>query len=377
MLRILLKKIWQILPVLALVSLGAFFLLELVPGDPAVAVLGPTAAPEEYARVRERLGLDLPVVERYLDWVGGVITGDLGQSIFPPNRSVTDMMAQRLPVTIQIALMSLGLSLLIAVPIALRTAYRPNDPIDRTATMGAFTAISTPPFLAGLLFVFFLIFNRGIVQIAALVIGLLLAVYLGRANLARVRTIPPSPMRNRAVLTMVAAFLLPIVVGVLIAKFLPTFPRQGYARITEEGVFSNLRSVALPVLTLTLTECAVFVRVLRRDLIETVGQDYILAAKAKGMPAWRIMLRDALRPSLFSIITLISVSIGRLLGGSVIVEIIFNLPGMGRMIIDAINTKDYPVVQASVLMIGVVYVVVSALIDVTYHYLDPRLRRVR
>lgn len=376
MLRVLLKKLWQIIPVLVLVSLGAFFLLELVPGDPAVAVLGPTAAPEDYAQVRHQLGLDVPVTERYFDWVGGVVSGDLGKSIFPPNRNVTDMMAQRLPVTIEVALLALALSLVIAVPVAMRTAYRPNDAIDRTATMGAFTAISTPPFLAGLLFVFFFIFNRRIVEVAAIVAGVLLSAYLGRANLQRVKRIPPSAMRNRAVITTVGAFVLPIVAGVLIAVLLPTFPRQGYARITDKGIIANLKSVALPVFTLTLTECAVFVRVLRRDLIETLGEDFILAAKAKGMPAWRIMVRDAFRPSLFSLITLISVSIGRLLGGSVIVEIIFNLPGMGRMIIEAINTKDYPVVQASILMIGFVYVAVSALIDVSYHFLDPRLRRV-
>lgn len=375
MIKVLLKKAWQILPVLALVSLGSFFLLELVPGDPAVAVLGPTAAPEDYAQVREQLGLDVPVGERYVEWIGGVLSGDLGESIFPPHRSVTDMIWQRLPVTVEIALLSLLLSLVIAVPVALRTAYRPGDPIDQVATMGTFTAISTPPFLAGLLLVFFAIFHRGMIEVAAIAIGILLSVYLGRSNLRRLRRIPPSSMRNRAVGTTIAAFVFPLLVGVLIAVFLPEFPRQGYARITEEGLAANLKSVALPVFTLTLTECAVFIRVLRRDLIDTLGEDMILAAKAKGMPAWRIMLRDALRPSLFSLITLISVSIGRLIGGSVIVEIIFNLPGMGRMIVDAISVKDFPVVQAAVLMIGVVYVLTSALIDVLYHYLDPRLRR--
>ena len=375
MFKVLLKKLWQILPVLVLVSLGSFFLLELVPGDPAVAVLGPNGAPEDYEAVREQLGLNVPVPERYLTWVGGVVTGDLGESIFPPNRSVTDMIWQRLPVTVEIAFLSLMLSLLISVPLALRTAYRPGDPIDRVATTGAFTAISTPPFLAGLLFAYFAIFHRGVIEIAALVIGVLLAGYLGVSNIRRLQKIPPSSMRSRALVTTAASIVLPLAVGVLIALYLPTFPRQGYARITEEGLAANLKSVALPVFTLALTETAVFVRVLRRDLIDTLGEDMILAAKAKGMPAWRIMLRDALRPSLFSLVTLISVSIGRLIGGSVIVEIIFNLPGMGRMIVDAISVKDFPIVQASVLMIGVVYVLTSALIDVLYHYLDPRLRR--
>jgi peptide/nickel transport system permease protein len=375
LLRVLLRKLWQILPVLALVSLGSFFLLELVPGDPAVTVLGPNASPAEYEEVRTQLGLDVPVAERYVNWVGDVVKGDLGQSIFPPNNQVSDMIKQRLPVTVEVALLSLLLSLVIAVPLAMRTAYRSSDAIDRVATMGAFTAISTPPFLAALLFVFFAIFNRRIVEVGVIVVGALVAAYLGRTNLQRLRDLPPGSDRGRATQVTVVSFVLPLLVGVLVAVFLPDFPRQGYARLTEEGLAANLKSVALPVLTLTLTETAVFLRVLRSDLINTLTEDYILAARAKGMPGWRIMLRDALRPSLFSLITLISVTIGRLLGGSVIVEIIFNLPGMGRMIIDAISTKDYPIVQASVLMIGVVYVLASALIDVLYHYLDPRLRR--
>lgn len=376
MLSVLLKKVWQVLPVLVLVSLGSFFLLELVPGDPAASVLGPGAAPEEYAAVRERLGLNEPVVERYASWVTGVATGDLGESIFPPNRSVGDLIWQRLPVTIEIALLSMVLTLVIAIPLAMRTAYRPNDGLDRLATTGAFAALATPPFLAGLLFVFFAVFNPGIVKVGLLAVGVVLAYFLGVSALRKVRANPAGPARTKAIAVGLAGLLLPLAAFGLLALFLPSFPRQGYARLTDEGLRENLKSVALPVFTLTLTECAVSLRVLRRDLIDTLGEDFILAARAKGMPAWRILLKDALRPSLFSLITIMSVTLGRLIGGSVIVETIFNLPGMGRLMVESITSKDYPVVQACVLIIGVIYVLSSAFVDVAYNYLDPRVRRV-
>lgn len=375
MIRILVNRIARVLPVLVIVSIGAFLLLELVPGDPSVAVLGPNAQPTEYERVREQLGLNQPLTERYVSWVGGVVTGDLGQSIFPPNRDVSSMIAQRLPVTLQIAAMSMVLSLLIAVPVALITSYRAQGYADRAATGLAFAAISIPPFLAGLMFVFFFVFNQGIVRVGVGVLGLLILLGVGWTQLERVRSIPPSSLRTRNIVTLVALCATVAVVTLAIVLFFPQFPRQGFTRLTEGGLWSNLRSIALPVLTLTLTECAVLIRVLRSDLMDTLGEDYILAAKAKGMPAWRIMVGDALRPSLFSLVTLVGVTIGRLIGGSVIVEIIFNLPGMGRLIIDSITVKDYPVVQASVLMIAVVYVAASAMVDVLYAYLDPRIRR--
>lgn len=374
MLRILLAKAWQILPVLFLVSLGSFFLLELVPGDPAVAVLGDSATPEQLAQVREQLGLDEPLVQRYTDWITGMLTGDLGQSIFPPHRSVTDLIAQRLPVTLEIAALTIFLSLLISIPLALRSAYRPGDPVDRVATTGAFAAISVPSFLAGLLLVYFLVFNTGAVKVLIAIIGVLAAALAARSgwpNLARA----VGADRRRIALRIFTTVGAVLAGTALIVMFLPDFPRQGFARITEEGLRENLKSVALPVATLTLTECAVFVRVLRSDLIETLGEDYVLAARAKGMPAWRVLFRDALRPSLFSLITVVSVTLGRVVGGSVIVEMIFNLPGMGRLTIDSITTKDYPVVQACVLLVAVVYVLSSAAIDVMYAYLDPRIRR--
>lgn len=377
MLRIIINKLWQLIPVLLLVSLGSFFLLELVPGDPSVAVLGPNAAPAEYAAVREQLGLNEPIVDRYVDWMGGVVQGDLGKSVFPPNRDVWEQIAQRLPVTIEVALLAMLLSILISVPVAMVTANKPGGRVDQVATGVTFGAISIPVFLVGLLLVFFLIFHTAMVKVAIGLIGALIAYATGRWGLRNIGQYPPSPERRRAVLVGVGAFIGAVAATLLLVFYLPAFPRQGFVRISDGGLRANLKTVALPVFTLALTETAVFVRVLRSDLIDTLGEDFILSARAKGMPLRRILIRDALRPSLFSLVTIMSVTLGRLIGGSVIVEIIFNLPGMGRLIIDSIALKDYPIVQASVLIIAVVYVLSSALVDVLYAYLDPRIRRGR
>lgn len=370
-----LSKLAQIVPVLILVSIASFLLIELVPGDPAVQALGPDASQEDYAEVREQLGLDRPLTERYFEWVGDVASGDLGQSIFPPHRDVSEMVSQRLPVTLELALLSMLLSSLLAVPIALFTAYRHGGVADRAATGIAFSAISIPTFLAGLLFVFFFVFHPSIVTTIGGVLGGLATAGVVWLTTQRARAIPASAMRTRTLaLGLGGAALLGLATFAFVTM-LPDFPRQGFVRFTEGGLGENLKSIALPVLTLSLAETAVFVRLLRSDLIHTLGEDFILAAKAKGMPAWRIMLRDALRPSMFSLVTVMSVTLGRIIGGSAIVETIFNLPGMGRLIIDSITAKDYPIVQVCVLIVAVVYVLLNTVVDVLYGILDPRIRR--
>jgi peptide/nickel transport system permease protein len=157
----------------------------------------------------------------------------------------------------------------------------------------------------------------------------------------------------------------------------PSFPRQGFSRLTgEDGLAENLRTTFLPALTVALSEIAVFTRLLRSDMISTLQEDYILAANAQGKPLWRILFRDALRPSSFSLMTVAGVSLGRLIGGTVIVETIFNLPGMGRLIIqEGVVVNDFPIVQGGVLVIALFYVILNALVDISYAALDPRIRR--
>jgi peptide/nickel transport system permease protein len=361
--------------VLFLVTLATFLMLELVPGDPAVAVLGPDATAKQYAAVRAELGLDEPLLERYVDWLGGVLTGDLGTSLEPPGPEVADVIGAALPVTVEVAALSILMALGLAIPTALLAARRPGSRVDRAATSSAYVAISTPSFLAALVLVFFLVFRGDMVRWIPFVGGLVLAGWLLWQTLALARE--PSDERDGRRIAIFATLAVTVAVAaVALFIWFPSFPRQGFVRLSSgEGLWENLRHAFLPALTLAILEFAVFMRLLRGDLISTLQEDFILAARAKGMPTWRILVRDALRPSSFSMITVAGIVFGRLIGGTVIVETVFNLPGMGRMIVDAIYAKDFPVVQGGVLVIAVLYVLVNAAVDISYAYLDPRIRR--
>lgn len=309
-----LRKFAELAAVLMIVSFGVFMLLSLVPGDPAVAVLGEGREPEEYAAMRERMGLDDPLLSRYFDWLGGVLTGDFGRSLVPPESEVLERIMRALPVSLELAVLGLGMALLVAVPLAMWSAYREGGRVDRLVSAGMFAVLSVPSFLIGL------------VLIAVLVNGLGL------------------------------------------------FPRAEWVRLSD-SVVGNLRHAFLPALTIALMEMAMFTRILRNDLVTTLHEDYILASRAKGMPPLRIMVSDALRPSSFSLVTILGLSIGRLVGSTLIVEYLFALPGMGKLVIDAANQGDFPMVQGAVLLIAVVYVATNTFIDTSYGWLDPRSRR--
>ena len=371
-------KLLQLVPVLFMVSLATFFMIDLVPGDPAVSILGDDATVEDLQRVREQLGVNDPLGERYFKWLGDTFTGDLGKSFLPPVQPVSDMIRQRLPITLQISIMAMVMAFLIAIPMALRSAARSGDAFDRITTGAAFAVISIPSFLAALLLIFFFVFHKDLVRWTILSLGLLLVA--GGIARAADQWRLHAPGHERARFLGAVAARLAVGTGAILLVFfaLPDFPRQGFARLTSDaGLRENLRHSFLPVITLGLVEAAVFMRLLRGDLLTTLQEDFILSARAKGMPMWRILTGDALRPSSFSLITIAGVALGRAIGGTVIVEAIFNLPGMGTMIVAAIGAKDYPVVQASVLVIAVFYVLVNALVDISYTYLDPRIRRGR
>lgn len=314
MARRLLLSVLELAAVLFLVSIGVFLLLSLVPGDPAVAVLGEGRTPQEYAAMRHELGLDQPLLARYGDWLGGVLHGDLGTSLVPPQTGVLDRILSALPVSLELAVLGLVLALLIALPLAMWSAYHQGGRADRAISAATFGLLSMPSFLIG------------IVLIALLVDGLGL------------------------------------------------FARNEWVRIGD-SLGGNLHHAFLPALTIALMEAAMFTRILRGDLVTTLHEDFILAARARGMSPLRIMLSDALRPSSFSLVTVLGLSIGRLVGSTVIVEYLFALPGMGKLVIDAANQGNYPVVQGAVLVIALVYVASNALIDRSYGLLDPRIRR--
>ncbi|GAA2594746.1 MULTISPECIES: ABC transporter permease [Streptomyces] len=315
-LRRLALRLLELLGVLFIASIGVFSLVVLMPGDPAVDILGAGRAPSEYAALRTELGLDQPLVSRYLDWLGGALTGDLGRSVVPPQSDVADRVLSALPVSFEIAALGLLIALLIAVPLAMWSAYREGSAADRIIGAGTFGVLSVPSFLAGLLLILVLVNSAG------------------------------------------------------------WFPRSSWVRIGDGDLLGNLHHAFLPALTVALAELAMFTRVLRGDLIVTLREDYILAARAKGMNPLRVLFTDALRPSSFSLVTLLGLSLGRLIGSTVVVEYLFSLPGMGTLIVNAAGQGDYPMVQGAVLTIAVIYVVINAGIDLSYGYLDPRTRRV-
>lgn len=308
-------RLGELAAVLLAASLLTFLLASLLPGDPAVAVLGADRAPEDYARVRSELGLDEPLPTRYLDWLGGAVQGDLGRSLLPPHAEVSDRLAAALPVSLELALLAVGLSVVVAVPLAMVCAHRPGGRVDRWVSATAFAALSLPQFLVGLLLI------------------------------------------------------------LVFVKSLGWFPRANWSRLTEDGLGENLRHAILPVVTIALGEIAIFTRLLRADLVRTLGTDYVRAARARGLSPARVLARHALRPSSFSFVTLAGVNLGRLVGSTVIVERVFGLPGVGSLLVSAATQGDVRVVQGVVLVVAVLYVAVNGGIDLLYGWLDPRIRR--
>jgi len=309
------RKVLQLVPVLFAVSALSFLLLNLLPGDPTVAILGPSATTEARVRLRHELHLDRPLVTRYVHWVGQTATGDLGKS-YVSGQPTTEALRQRLPVTLELLALSQLLALVLAVPLALLAARRPGALLDRVSTSAAFGFLAVPNFMLGVLLVY------------------------------------------------------------LFAVRFRFFPATGYTALTENPA-SNLRSLVLPSFTLGVAELAVYLRLLRSDLIATLAQDYIAMAKAKGLPAWQVLLRHALRPSTFSLVTVAGLNLGRLVGGAFVVEYLFSLPGIGALTVESIFKRDYVVVQGTVLLVAVGYVLANFLVDLLYGILDPRVRHVR
>ncbi|MCD2122570.1 ABC transporter permease [Rhodococcus rhodochrous] len=307
-------KLIELVVVLCIVSLGTFALVSFIPGDPSVAILGEGYAPEDYARVRAEMGLDDPFSTRYWHWLSGALQGDLGTSIVPPQGPVIDSIGEAMPVSLQLALMGLVIAIVVAVPLAVYSARHQGNWIDRAIGAGTFGVLSIPSFLSGLLLI------------------------------------------------------------MLAVNHLGWFPRSQWVRISE-GLGQNLYHAILPAIAISLLEMAMFTRILRSDLVMTLGEKFILVAKAKGMSNTRLLFSDALRPSSFSLITMLGVVLGSMIGSTVIVETLFSLPGMGSLIVRAAQQGDMPMVQGAVLVIAVIYVVANGVIDIAYGYLDPRSRR--
>lgn len=374
MLRVVGLKLVRLVPVLFLVSLATFFLIDLIPGDPAAVALGTDATLEDLEAIRKSLGLDKPITERYGDWLGGALTGDLGDSLRPPNEPVSDLLQRSAGPTLRLSAMALGMSFTISIFLGVWSAHAAGNRADRLVSGTMFTFISVPTFLAGLLFIFFFVFRQSVPRYMWLIIVGLVALRLIYLAISRW-------WEERRDFSGWAGYFAAalVVTGLLLWVFVqwPDFPRTASHRY-DDNWREQLRSLFLPALALALSEIAVFTRLLRADMLSTLQEQFVLSSRAKGMPTWRILFRDALRPSSFSLITIAGITLGRLIGGTVIIESIFGLEGLGKLIVAfGVLPKNYTVVQGGVLVLAVGYVLLNAIIDISYQYLDPRIRRGR
>ena len=310
--RFIWKKILRLFLVVLAVTALTFLMVNILPGDVADMIGGQGASPEDIQAIRKDLGLDRNILVRYVNWLGHLIRGDLGQS-YLTQESVLNIILTRLPVTVELLIISQLFTLLLALPAGIFSAYRNGSFLDRLISIGGFATLSIPSFVMALVGIY------------------------------------------------------------LFAIQLRWLPATGYTPLLY-GFGANIRSFILPALSIALIEWVVLMRVLRSDMITTLQQNYILMARAKGLPPWKVLLHHALRPSSFTLVTVLGMQIGRLLGGAVIIETIFALPGIGRLMVNAIYARDYMIVQGCILLITIGYVVINTIVDILYHILDPRIR---
>ena len=309
------RRLLYLLPVLFGVALLTFLIASLLPGDLATVLLGDQATPETLAAVRHDLGLDQPVLLRFAHWLGQVLQGDLGRS-FRTGQTVVAAIGERLPVSIELMLLAQLGALGVAIPLAIVCAVREGGRFDRFVTGVAFASLSVPSLLSAIVLIW------------------------------------------------------------LLAVRLAWLPATGYVPL-DEDIAGNLRSLVLPALTLAAGEWPALMRVLRSDMISTLKEDYIAMARAKGLRPARVLLVHALKPSSLTLVTVTGINIARLLGGAVIVEYIFALPGIGRLLIGSIFNRDLVLLQGVVLFVGIAFVVVNLGVDMLYAVLDPRIRHGR
>jgi peptide/nickel transport system permease protein len=309
-----LRRLPAMLATLLIVSFLTFLLTSLLPGDPAIQILGADNAndPDSVEVVREELRLDDPLLVRYGAWLGDVATGDLGRS-FRTDQQVSDAILERLPVTLEVGGLAVLIALVIAIPLGTLSAFRAGGRADRLVTGASFGLLALPPFMVAILLI------------------LVFAVTLG------------------------------------------WLPATGWVRFTADPI-DNLRHAILPALSLAVGEMAVYTRLLRADMITTLQQDSITLARAKGIPTSRILFRHALRPSSFSLMTVVGLQVATIIGGAVIIETLFALPGVGRLLVDSILQRDLIMVQGCALVIAIAFVVINFIVDILYTVLDPRIR---
>jgi peptide/nickel transport system permease protein len=308
----LVRRILATIPVMGVVAVIVFLLLHLAPGDPAALIAGDFATADDIARIGKQLGLDRPLHIQFVAWVGQVLQGELGTSIFS-HLPVSRLIRQRLEPTVVLSVTTLVIAIVLAVPMGVLAAWRARTWVDRLVMGLAVCGLSIPVFVLGYLLIY------------------LFAIQLG------------------------------------------WLPVQGYASLTQ-GVWPCLRSILLPSLALGSIYMALIARITRASLLEVLEEDYVRTAHAKGLSTLTVVVGHALRNASIPIVTIIGVGLTLLIGGVVITESVFAIPGIGRLTVDAILRRDYPIIQAVILLSSGVYVMVNLVIDLVYTVLDPRIR---
>jgi peptide/nickel transport system permease protein len=306
------RRVLSTLPVMGIVALFVFSLLYIAPGDPAAVIAGDQASPADVERIRQGLGLDRPFLIQFGSWVWHILHGDLGTSIFT-NLPVSAMIAQRIEPTFSLMAITLVLTILVAVPLGVVAAWKAGSWVDRTIMAFAVFAFSLPVFVVG------------------------------------------------------------YVLAYVFALQFEWLPVQGYTPL-KAGVWPWLQNLILPALALGSVYIALIARITRASMLEVLQQDYVRTARAKGLGQRNILFVHALKNAAVPIVTVIGIGIALLIGGAVVTESVFAIPGLGRLTIDAILRRDYPVIQGIVLLFSFLYVLVNLMVDLTYTLVDPRIR---
>jgi len=313
--KMLAARLVRLVATILVVSFVTFMMVNLLPGDPINALVPPESQNDQefVEQLREEFGLNDPMMVRYANWLGDAVTGDLGKSVIT-SQPVAGEIWRRLPITAELALVSIGFSLFIAIPLGTLSAYKQGKRVDQSISAAAQVSLSIPNFVLGLLLIY------------------------------------------------------------VFAMRLQWLPATGWTRLTE-SVSGNIKSVILPALSLALAEAAVYTRVVRSDMISTLQEDYILSARAKGLKDRFILFRHALRPSSLTLITVVGLNVGALIGGTVVIETLFAIPCLGKRLLDAVFQRDFLMIQGITVFVAVVYVTINTLVDIIYMLVDPRIRK--
>lgn len=329
----LVERLLQLIPVLLGISVIVFAMMALTPGDPVQIMLGDSLADQaQRDSLRRDMGLDLPVVERFFRFLGNALTGNFGLSFFH-RRPVMDVILERLPATIELTLVAMFIAIAVAVPLGVIAAVKRDSLLDRVATVGSMLGVSMPGFWFGILLILLFAVNLHILPVS------------GRIGFGHE-------------VKMATGFVL---IDTLVAGRLDSF-------------LDALRHMLLPAVTLGLAMSALLMRVTRTSMLEALSQDYVTFAEAKGLSRLRVVGRHALKNALIPTVTVAAIETGSLLGGNMIIETVFGWPGLGRLVVEAIFSRNYPLVQAAVLIYATTYVLLNFLADLLYTVLNPKVR---